>query len=245
MNELAAIIPTYGKLDYALLAVRSLMRTVPGSKAFVIDDFGPEDPDKVRELEAIPGVSWFRFPNNRGLTRSWNEGLRLAREAGCRFTLCGNSDIVFSSGWYDALIKALNTGAGMVGPFTNAPGHQYAQDVRRYVPDYSASDLPDKIDAVSARLARLKKPWEAMRVNGFCMMAQTKTWWRHAYDSDNVFHTGDRYRMIRNEDEFQMRSRKRGLVTAAVPSSFVFHYRGVSRPGSRSGRSGHGAFRRS
>ncbi len=244
-KPLAVIIPTFGHLDVALKAVESVYRTVQSPQVLVVDDAGPSDAESVEAMQRFPGLEWHRFDHNKGLTRGWNFGLRWARAQGCKYTVCGNSDILFSAGWFQSLAEAIDDGSDLVGPLTNAPGHQAKQNVRRYIPDYRPSDLPGSIDDVAAELRKKNKRDRLMtKVNGFCMMAKTETWWKHAFDVDNVFNTGSHYRMIRNEDEFQARAGKRGgLVASIVLGAFVFHFRGVSRKGGTRGESGRGYFR--
>ena len=64
-------------------------------------------------------------------------------------------------------------------------------------------------------------------VNGFCMAAKTDTWFSGAYNSECVFNP--KHKMLKNEDELQGRWLKLGRVIAICPSSFVWHYRSVTR----------------
>ncbi len=239
--DVAVIVPTYGKLDVAERAVCS----VPGTRVVVVDDAGTPDPARVEALLRLPGVSWHRFPRNDGLTRSWNYGLRVARDEGCRYAVCTNSDVIFSKRALVVMRDVLEGGGlDLVGPMTNAPGHQPKQNVVRHLSDFRPSDREIDIEAVAARLfAKNGAGFCPLRVNGFCMMARTEVWWEHRFDPDHVFNTGPRYRMIRNEDEFQGRAKNAGLRSGVATGAYVFHYRGVSRPGSLAGAKGAGHYR--
>jgi GT2 family glycosyltransferase len=59
------------------------------------------------------------------------------------------------------------------------------------------------------------------------MIAKGTTWLDYSYDAEHVFNPA--HRMTENEVELQIRWASHGLRRAVVPSSFVFHYRGVSR----------------
>ena len=71
------------------------------------------------------------------------------------------------------------------------------------------------------------KPEAYMMLNGFFTMAKTEVWWSGAFGKDTVFDPGKR--MHHNEDELEIRWAKMGRRIGFVPSSFIFHYRAVSR----------------
>ena len=82
------------------------------------------------------------------------------------------------------------------------------------------------------------------RLNGFCMAANTETWWAGAHGKEHVFDPGKKFKLTKNEDELQGRWERLKLPVGIVPGSFVFHYRGVSRKGATRGREGKGHFRK-
>jgi GT2 family glycosyltransferase len=242
--SVAVIVPTYGQFGYAAAAVESAYAHTPGCRVFLLDDHSPGWKSSwLADLkERFPDIRSHHFGKNGGLTRSWNEGLRWAREFGCAYTVVSNSDVLFTPGWFEPLVWALDNGADLVGPMTNAPGHQPKQQVTRQLPDYELTDHPDKLRQTAERLAaKNPKIFTPLRVNGFCMIAKTVTWWEGAFDESNVFNP--KFKLTRNEDELQGRWKKAGRVTAVVPGSFVFHYRGVTRKGATKGREGQGWFR--
>lgn len=238
--KLCVVVPTHGHLDYARRAVASLLAAAPpDALAVVVDDASTD-----WSFDGWPGgVALHRFKKQGGLTRSWNYGLRVARDRGAEYACVTNSDVVFTAGWFEPVAWALDHGADLAGPLTNAPGHQPKQQVTRHLPDFKATDDQAYLDGVARRLAAknagLLTP---LRVNGFCMTAKTATWWRGAHDAASVF--DPKHKMTRNEDELQGRWKRLGLVSALVPASFVFHYRGVTRKGATRGREGQGWYRR-
>jgi len=58
-------------------------------------------------------------------------------------------------------------------------------------------------------------------------VARTKTWFEGAFDSKHVFDPS--HPMTENELELQIRWGFAGRKTAVAASSFVFHYRSISR----------------
>lgn len=244
-GPVAVIVPTYKHFGVAEGAVRSAFAHTPDCRVFVLDDHSPDwDPAWAARLGAeFPHLRWHRFGKNGGLTRSWNEGLRLARESGCAYTVAANSDVLFTPGWFEPLAWALDNGVDLAGPLTNAPGHQPKQQVKRHLPDYTAADDPAALAETARRLAE-KNPriFTPLRINGFCMAAKTLRWWEGAFSPAAVFNP--KFKMTRNEDELQGRWARLKRVAAVVTASFVFHYRGVSRTGGTRGREGQGWFRK-
>lgn len=253
MLEIAVVIPTYGKFEYAANAIDSLYRNSIAYKPFVIlvDDASPEWP----ETASIPPVpvnatlgqrsesefAVHRFPVNGGLTRSWNYGLKLAASLNKPVTCVTNSDVYFPKGWDLMIPNALKSYA-LVGPTTNAPGSNDEQFVSRYSLRYSKlnNSKPEQIQNVQDELhigqgLRLKET----SLNGFCMIANTATWFEGRYDDENVFCPRNDFNskgqrnptplMTLNEYELQKRWRAVGKFAAVCLGSYVFHYRAVSR----------------
>lgn len=231
--------------EYTLRALRSFFRTTADGVALVLDDASPgwnkSIESHIERTPAFPSQRCVihRFSQWGGLTRSWNKGLYLARNAGCTHICVSNNDVLFSRNWYDGLLQALAQGYHLVGPVSNAPGVTAGgkAEVWRYDREYAVSDDPQLIDDCAKRLK--KQPTVAAPVNGFCMFSRTDLWFSGAYDKLHVFRPSNEFNsrgqrnptplMTLNEDELQHRWRKMGRCTAVVPSSFVFHYRAVSR----------------
>ncbi len=242
--SLMVIIPTYNHFEFAKQAVESLLDTTKDCRVSLIDDASRDYGKQKWDQWPLKHMDRLHYEKNKGLTRSWNQGLRNAAGLGAKYTCCANSDILFTPGWFEAMSWALDNGADLVGPLTNAPGHQPKQQVNRYHPGFKLTDDREYLAEVAKDLAaKNRKTFVPSRVNGFCMLAKTDTWWANAFNSGNVFNP--KFRMTKNEDELQGRWGKRGMVSAIVPSAFVFHFRGVSRKGATKGREGEGWFRAS
>jgi GT2 family glycosyltransferase len=227
-KELLYILPTYSQFDYAQMCVESLVRTTPTGTYYVavIDDGSPDwDSSCYVKWPACPRT-FQRFLQHDGLTRSWNAGLSLARDYGFKYAVCGNSDLLFTEGWYEPLKAALEDYA-LVGPVTNAPGHAEWQNLRHYHQFKLTDDISYLNQLAQAVRNHQRAAVPCKFINGFCMMAKTETWWHGAFDQHHVF--DPRCKLTGNEDELQKRWVKLGLRIACVPRSFVFHYRSVSR----------------
>lgn len=240
------IIPTFNHFEYARRAVQSLLRCPVRRtriRYLLVDDASPE-------WDAVDWNTWpepdchkLRFARRGGLTRSWNAGLRVAVSMGAEYAVCTNSDVLFSPQWFAPLADALENGFHLVGPVTNAPGDAPAQDVQCYLPDAKVvTDSPKQIDSIARALRKAAPVAVSAPINGFFMMAKTERWRQGAFSRHCVFDPG--FPLVGNETELQKRWKKAGMVTGFVPSSFVFHYRSVSRPEGLMGKCGGGAFRR-
>ena len=63
---------------------------------------------KVEALMAMRDGNIFTYRENRGLSRSWNEGLHLAKEAGCDAAILLNDDLFFYEGGYAAFVHTID-----------------------------------------------------------------------------------------------------------------------------------------
>jgi len=238
-GKIAVIIPTYKQLQYAGQAVLSLFEHTENAIALVVDDGTPgfHKFDWIGLQRQCPkgALRLHHYDNNHGLTRSWNYGLRLARDLKAEYTVAGNSDILFTPGWELGLLEAVESGTDLVGPLSNAPGttNPKVQDVAVWLSGYQLTDDREYLASVASRLRKkYKGRVKHGGVNGFFMFAKTSSWWSSAFNEHHVFHTGSAFRLTRNEDELQKRWRTHGLSTGIALSSFIFHYRAVSRGGS-------------
>lgn len=251
------VIPTYGQFDYAVEAVRSAMDSTRllDPHVAIVDDASPDWGDYigessfqrfmqgVKDLNVLHDdrVTLHQFAENGGLTRSWNSGLTVARDANHDFCCVTNSDVVFAKGWDYEIFKALHFHKkDLVGPLTNAPGTNHGQYVGNYSNVYKAKKPADKIDEIQEELGRrFPSKFQPTTLNGFCLVAKTATWWDNAYDAEHVFRPRNDFNsrgqpnptplMTLNEYELQTRWHRVGLNSVCCLGSYVFHYRAVTR----------------
>lgn len=250
-DRIAFICPQYQQDNYSALAIHSFFATTPNGYCILLDDASPywdAHGSAQRFAKLLPqphgqrGMYVHHFAQNGGLTRSWNFGLRVARQQGCRWAIAGNNDVLFTPGWQEGLIEAIEAGYALVGPVSNAPGitdRAGRQEVWRYMEDYRLTDDPAYLAEVAERLRANRGLQIPAAVNGFFLFAETERWWQGRYDELHVFRPSNPVNskgnrnptplMTLNEDELQGRWRGKGWQSAIVPSSFIFHYRAVSR----------------
>jgi GT2 family glycosyltransferase len=228
---IAVVIPTYNQFEYARIAVESFLANTANGLIILVDDGSPKWNPSMWTMFPPNKLIVYRFPkNDKNLTRSWNRGIHLALENHAQMIIAGNSDLKFPPNWSKGLLEALNEGAGVVGPLTNAPGHRAKQQVGRFVKGYTVDDSDNKLSEVSALLLKEQAgATEPGPLNGFCLAALSETWALGAYNLENHQFFNPKYKMVRNEDELMGRWKKLGLSSRIALSSFVFHYRGVTR----------------
>jgi len=225
------ICPTYGQYEYARAAVESFFQNTHGGVTVVVDDGHP----KFHQFwDSHWNVVAHHFNERSGLTRSWNHGLTMAREIRAEYTICGNSDILFTPGWHIGPVALLaDDSVGLVGPLTNGPGlTNELQNIWDHVPDYVPSDEPVCLAEAAQWLRKRYQPascFAASRVNGFFMIGRTTRWWQGRYDNTHVFNPDRRYALTENENELQDRFRSRGWHSLVSLRSYIFHYRAVTR----------------
>jgi len=259
-NKIAFICPTHQEdelHEYTVDSVRTFFQTTANGTVIVVDDasegWEPIHESHLKTLAQFPGQECFvyKFPKWGGLTRSWNQGLRLAREFGCDYAICGNNDIIFPNRWYEGMLHALDNGYELVGPLSNAPGvsAKKSQQVWQYLDGYETSDDLSKVNAVQSYLAdKYMGSVVESPVNGFFQMAKLSTWWEGRFSDADVYRPVNKFTsrgrpnrtplMTLNEDELQGRWRSRGWKSAICLSSFIFHYRAVTRGKSYAAKGG-------
>lgn len=226
-------------------ALRSFFTNTAEGLAIVVDD--GSDKFNEQEIAASPlfkgqEVVIHRFEKWGGLTRSWNKGIEIAAMRGVDYVCPGNNDIIFTEGWYEGMLHALSNGYQLAGPVSNAPGvtAKGKAEVWRYVKDYHTTDEIQYLNQVS-RMLRDKYMGSIVEahVNGFFQMGKLATFEAGRYDEDHYYKpSNDRSSqgrknptplMTLNEDELQGRWKRQGWKFAVAISSFVFHYRAVTR----------------
>ena len=235
---------------YTERAITSFFETTPNGVVILADDASPDWGGyelKLEKLCSTLGVpkEKFRiihFDRVGKLTRSWNAGLRMAAHLGLDYAIAGNNDVVFTPNWYAGMLHALDNGYDLVGPLSNAPGvtAKGLQEIRYYTDKYCLSDDDETLSTIAEDIYKrhLGKVVETS-VNGFFQMAKVSSWIAGMYDTNNFYRPVNKFTskgkvnktplMTLNEDELQGRWRKLNMKSAVVCSSYVFHYRAVSR----------------
>jgi glycosyltransferase involved in cell wall biosynthesis len=252
MLRIGFVCPIYDALNfdsYTRLSIESFFKTTPNGVVLAVDDGSKGwSNNYVKSLQHCvnnqPGCALhaIHFSDNGGLTRSWNAGLAKADELNLDYVIAGNNDIIFTNKWYAGMVHALAHGYSLVGPLSNAPGitAEGRQEVNQYVSGYKLTDKIDELNKTAEHLNanNLGKVVDS-RINGFFQMATMAAWRKGKYDDKHYYrpintHTSKGKKnptplMTLNEDELQSRWAAKNMKSAIVLSTFIFHYRAVSR----------------
>lgn len=249
MVKIGYICPTYKakELDsYTRLALSSFFATTPNGVAIVVDDgsssWSFDYEESLRQVAPGKDIRFKHFSSNGGLTRSWNFGLAEAESSGIDYVIAGNNDIIFTENWYKGMLHALDNGFELVGPVSNAPGitAKKLQQIDYILPEYQNTDNIDQLNSYARQLysTYLGHVIESS-INGFFQLAKLESWVKGKFDSQHFYRPINFYNskgkknatplMTLNEDELQSRWKKLGMRSAICLSSFIFHYRAVTR----------------
>jgi len=249
--RIAFVCPTYKETElhaYTMACLHSFFQHTKDGLAIVVDDastgWTQALAKKLADTPMFPGQQCevLRFKNWGGLTRSWNLGLKKASELKADYAIAGNNDVLFTPRWYEGLMLALEHGYHLAGPVSNAPGitAQGLAEVWRYHPSYEVKDDPNYLKQVAEYLrGEHAGTLIEAKVNGFFQFARMRTWEAGKFDADHYYRPRNDFNskgkrnptplMTLNEDELQGRWHRKGWKSVVVPSSFIFHYRAVTR----------------
>lgn len=233
----ALIIPCFNHVNYTKKAVESFLsdRSPRFNHVLIMmDDASTDDTQSycLEKAASVENLCYFRYRKNWGVTQTWNDGVYLAlRLVKADYIVVSNNDVIMPTGTVETLVRHLRSApeAGMIGPLTNTPGNQPLQQIRRFLKDYQASDAVENI-ALTAHALRGGKAVEITYVNGFFFAATRKAFeknrcWK-GYPRPYFFNPLNRH--LGNEDEFQLRLRRKGFRILKAEDAFVFHYKDVS-----------------
>jgi GT2 family glycosyltransferase len=256
MDRLCVIVPTYGKFEYAALAITSAIEAAAHveTHVYLVDDASPDFHETISRDVHIPNTIvrnlMERYPTrmrlivnrqNMGLTKTWNAGIMAAlRDTRFSFICVTNSDVVFPKNYDNGMVSALRADrVQLVGPVTNAPGTEDEQFVKHYAETYRGPDATNMDDVQLELLAKQATKIKVASINGFCMMAKASTWEKNMYAPEQPFRDVNPFNskgqpnptpaMTLQEYELQSRWHKLGLKSGIALSSYVFHYRSVTR----------------
>ena len=247
MIRIGFICPTYNAIEldkYTRLALSSFFETTPNGVSIVVDDGSKGWTNDYVQSLAIYGKhnEFIHFDSSGGLTRSWNAGLQKAFELNLDYVIAGNNDIVFTNKWYEGLLHALTNGFSLAGPLSNAPGTtaEGKQEIDRYTDKFKLTDDRELLNIIAEDVynKNLGKVINS-KVNGFFQIASMESWVKGKYDKQHYYKPYNKFTskgyinktptMTLNEDELQSRWDKKNMKSAISLSSFIFHYRAVSR----------------
>lgn len=113
--DAVAVVPAYRPTTADLLAVAETL-TASGLSVLVVDDGSAAEFDAALDaVGAINGVILRRHPDNRGIARSLNDGLRFAQSEGAEWLLTVDQDSLVPENYVAAIAEAAEVAAARLG----------------------------------------------------------------------------------------------------------------------------------
>jgi len=212
------IIPVYGKLEFTLACLSSLVKTrLPEDvEVIVVDDASKDDSGSV--LPTLPGLRYHRNAANLGFVGSCNAGAAMARG---EFLVFLNNDTTLTPGWLDALL----------GTFASHPDTGLAGAQLVY-PDGRLQESGGIVfsDGSGWNFGRFEDPrhpaYTFVREADYCSGAAIALP-RALFERLGGF--DERYAPAYFEDtDLAMKVREAGLKVRVQPASVVVHHEGVT-----------------
>lgn len=210
------ILPVYNGLEYVRECVESIYDAPVGIR-FEVVAIDQKSRDGSREFlrscaKDRPNFRLIENETNVGFTRAVNQGAAAARG---EFLVIANSDVIFTAGWLDRLVKAMHDepALAVASPVTNyvGEGPQIDPDARDVTADRAAAYA----EHVADRQGILPV---VDRLVFFCVLVRKKIF-DYLGGFADVFSLGNY-----EDDDFCLRARMAGFKLGIVPGAFVFHY---------------------
>lgn len=173
------------------------------------------------------GITCITKPKPLGLTDSWNRAYAHYKAGNYENLIISNNDILVPRGALDALINGLNDYC-IVGPLSTEKGvgHQPEQYVGKHHTLATNPAEPDNFQLIQDELNPGTATSQLNYVNGFCF-AMNRDIVNYELPDGNLF--DPKHINVGNEDE--LCGRVKPSIGVAL-GSFIFHFKGVSFPGS-------------
>lgn len=212
------IIPVYGKVEYTLACLRSIVRHAPGVpfEVIVVDDVSPDD--SLEQLTQITGLRLLRNDHNLGFVGTCNAG---AAASYGEFLLFLNNDTQVTPNWLDGLLHCFKErdDCGIAGSRLVYPDGRLQEAGGLVFVDGSCwtSGRFEHRDAPAWRYRR-----EVDYVSGASLMIR-----RTVFERVGGF--DERYAPAYYEDtDLAFAVRQLGLKVYYEPSSTIIHCEGIS-----------------
>ena len=193
-------------------------------RLIIIDDGSDQVTAEYLETFAhgMPWVELHRSDHPRGYTKAANQGLAVSTG---ELVILLNSDTIVTDSWAEKLADAVfsTKGAGIVGPMSNAAGHQSIPEHRGIQNQTAINDLPRGLTADD--MNRYCEEWTTLDVlprvpliYGFCFGVT-----RDVIDRIGLFNETEFPRGFGEENDYCFRAVDAGFMPVIATHTFLFH----------------------
>ena len=216
--EVSVLIPVYGKVEYTLACLKSIVENLPrvSFEVLVLDDCSPDG--SVAQLQGIENLRVSVNPTNLGFLRSCNRGATLAKG---KYLFFLNNDTEVKAGWLDHLVETFSQfdDVGMVGSKLIYPDGTLQEAGGIVWKDGSAWNFGRGSDPALPEFNYVR---EVDYCSGAAILIE-----RHFYAQLGAF--DDRYAPAYYEDtDLAFKVREAGKKVLYQPRSVVVHFEGIS-----------------
>jgi GT2 family glycosyltransferase len=230
-RRIDVVVCVHNALNEVRQCLDSILRArVSEQQRLIIIDDGSDDPT-ARYLEefarAVALAELHRNDQASGYTRSANQGL--ARSSG-ELVILLNSDTIVTDAWAEKLADAVfsTSGAGIVGPISNAASHQSIPENWGSTSQTAINKLP--LGVTAEDLNRCCERWTVADalprvplIHGFCF-GITRT----AIERIGMFDEANYPRGYGEEDDYCFRATDAGFGLVVATHTFVYHAKSKS-----------------
>lgn len=224
MKENLLVLTTAGTLKWLKEAMDTLRDPLD---VLVVDDSTPKEIG----IEAFckkEGIYFLTKPEPRGLTNSWNAAYQFFKEHNYTNCILSNDDVRFPAGFSNGLIAGLSDKSdyAMIGPFSNAPGKDYLQQISKFIEVEPTSENVDQIQKIIWEKDKSNGIYKQTKfINGFCF-AFSQSMEKFKFSKEFLC---DPSRINVGNDTFLCsRIWRRGGKSAVCRTSYVFHWKNVT-----------------
>lgn len=219
-KKVSIVILGFNQLAYTRKCIESIRAHTRQRYELILVDNGSKDGTE-DYFRSVPGAKVIRNPENLGVAKGWNQGMRLA--AG-DYLLILNNDVIVGPGWLENMVRLAESDAsiGLVGPRSNyIAGPQVVAEVPyRTAAGYREEGIPDFIAKWQA--GHDLSAGEFAFIKGFCHLIPRRVF-------EKVGFYDERYGKGNFEDDdYCVRVRYHGFRALIAHDSFIHHFGSVS-----------------
>lgn len=214
-KKVSIVILGFNQVEYTKKCIESIRKHTRQAYELVLVDNGSKDGTE-EFFRSIPGAKVIRNDENQGVSKGWNQGMRLADGD---YFLIFNNDTIVGPGWLENMVRLCESDVsiGMVGPRSN---YIAGPQIVTPVPYKTEPGIQDFI-----------AEWQGEHdlsadefgfIKGFCLLIP-----RPVFDKVGFF--DERFGKGNFEDDdYSLRVRYHGYRTLIANDSFIHHYGSVS-----------------
>ncbi|MDB5047410.1 MAG: hypothetical protein JWO30_481 [Fibrobacteres bacterium] len=209
------VILGFNQMEYTKKCIESIRKYTRQKYELILVDNGSKDGTEAF-FRSIPGAKVIRNAENLGVSKGWNQGMRLATG---EYILILNNDIIVGPDWLENMVRLAESdpSIGLVGPRSNyIAGPQVVADV----PYKAEGEIQDFIRQWQGRHALSAA--EFGFIKGFCHLIPRRVFAKVGF-YDERFGKGNF-----EDDDYCMRVRIHGFRALFADDCFIHHYGSVS-----------------